>query len=260
MSKRLEGKVALITGGVCGIGRAHSELFVREGAKVVITTRKKVVEGEAFAQTLRDKGYDAIFVTLDVTDESMWKKTIDKAVSQFGKLNIVVNNAGISQAKKFEETTLNDWNAIMATNATGVFLGIKQGILAMKGNGELCSIVNISSIDAMIGEADIAPYCASKGAVCALTRATALSCTTAGYTIRVNSVNPGYIHTELTEKEAADSGMTAEAYFEKVGKMHPIGHIGDPIDVAYQSLYLASDESKWVTGTAMVVDGGYLTQ
>jgi 3(or 17)beta-hydroxysteroid dehydrogenase len=260
MSDRLKNKVALITGGACGIGLSHAELFAEEGAKVVITTRKKIKEGESLAQSLRDKGYDAIFLPLDVADEAMWQAVISKTIATYGKLNIIINNAGISQAKKFEETSLEDWNAIMATNATGVFLGIKQGMLAMKNNGEPCSIVNISSIDAMIGEADLAPYCASKGAVRTLTKATALACTQAGYSIRVNSVHPGYIRTELSEKEAEDFGITPEQYFEKVGKLHPMGHIGDPIDVAYQSLYLASDESKWVTGTEMVVDGGYLMQ
>jgi 3(or 17)beta-hydroxysteroid dehydrogenase len=130
----------------------------------------------------------------------------------------------------------------------------------MKSNNEDCSIINISSIDAIIGEAPLPAYCASKGAVRSLTKAIALSYAEKGYRIRINSVHPGYIHTELTEKEAGDSGLSVREYLDKVGALHPIGHIGKPIDVAYASLYLASDESIWVTGTEMTVDGGYIAR
>ena len=257
---RLDGKVVLITGGACGIGRGHSELFAEEGAKVVITTRKKVVEGTALAESIKKEGGEATFIKLDVTNEDEWKKVTDEVIKKYGKLNILVNNAGISLAKSIEETSLDEWNWIMNINSTGVFLGIKYAIKAMKKSGEPCSIVNISSIDAMVGEAELPAYCASKGSVRSLTKAVALSCAEAGYNIRVNSVHPGYIHTELTEKEAQDSGMTPAQYFEKVGKMHPLGRIGKPIDIAYVSLYLASDESNWVTGSEFVADGGYITR
>jgi NAD(P)-dependent dehydrogenase (short-subunit alcohol dehydrogenase family) len=257
---RLEGKVAMVTGGACGIGRAHAELFAREGAKVVVTTRKKVTEGTALAESIKKGGGEATFIKLDVTNEAEWKKVLGEVIKKYGKLNILVNNAGVSLAKTVEETSLDEWNWLMNINSTGVFLGCKYGIEAMKNNGEPCSIINISSIDAMVGEAGLPAYCASKGAVRALTKSVALSCAEAGYNIRVNSVHPGYIHTQLTEEEARGYGFTPEEYFEKVGKMHPRGRIGNPIDIAYVSLYLASDESDWVTGGEFVADGGYIAQ
>jgi 3(or 17)beta-hydroxysteroid dehydrogenase len=260
MTDRLKNKCVLITGGACGIGKAHALLFAQEGAAVVITTNKKITEGHALAEEIRQRGGEAIFMQLDVTNEVQWQQVINEVVAKYGKLNVLVNNAGISLGKTIEDTTLAEWNNIMNTNATGVFLGTKYAIAAMKQNGEPCSIINISSIDAMIGEAPLAAYCASKGATRSLTKSAALSCAEAGYPIRVNSVHPGYIHTELTEKEAQDSGMTPEQYFAKVGALHPIGHIGKPMDVAYLSLYLAADESRWVTGAEMVVDGGYIAR
>lgn len=260
MRKRLENKVALITGGVCGIGKAHSLLFASEGAKVVITTRRKTVEGAQLAQEICNSGGEAIFIPMDVRKESDWETAIQQTINHYGKLNILVNNAGISLAKDIEETSLEEWNEIMDTNSTGVFLGSKAAIKVMKSNNEDCSIINISSIDAIIGEAPLSAYCASKGAVRSLTKAIALSCAEKNYRIRVNSVHPGYIHTELTEKEAGDSGLSVREYLDKVGALHPIGRIGKPLDVAYASLYLASDESIWVTGTEMTVDGGYIAR
>jgi 3(or 17)beta-hydroxysteroid dehydrogenase len=257
---RLEGKVAMITGGASGIGKAHAELFAKEGAKVVITTRRKVAEGTALAESIKKEGGEATFIKLDVTKEGEWREVINEVIGKYGKLNILVNNAGVSLAKTIEDTSLDEWNLVMDINSTGVFLGTKYAIEAMKNNGEPCSIINISSIDAMVGEAELPAYCASKGAVRSLTKSVALSCAQAGHTIRVNSVHPGYIHTELTEKEAQDSGLTPKQYFEKVGKMHPIGRIGEPIDIAYVSLYLASDESRWVTGGEFVADGGYIAK
>jgi NAD(P)-dependent dehydrogenase (short-subunit alcohol dehydrogenase family) len=185
---------------------------------------------------------------------------MDTVLKTYGKLNILVNNAGVSLGRDIEETTLEDWNWLMGINATGVFLGTKYAIEAMKGNGENCSIVNRSSIDGQIAESGLFAYCASKGAVTILSKPAALHCGEKGYRIRVNSVHPGYVHTALTEKEAADSGMTPEAYFEKVGKMHPIGYIGRPMDMAYADIYLASDESLFVTGSELVIDGGWTAQ
>ena len=256
---RLDGKVALITGGSMGIGEADCLLFAREGAKVAVADIARK-EGEDLVKRIRSEGHEAIFVPLDVSREDQWKAAIDMVLKTYGKLNILVNNAGVSLGRNIEETTLEDWNWLMGINATGVFLGTKYAIQAMKGNGENCSIVNRSSIDGQIAESGLFAYCASKGAVTILTKSAALHCGEKGYRIRVNSVHPGYVHTALTEKEAADSGMTPEAYFEKVGKMHPIGYIGKPMDIAYADIYLASDESLFVTGSELVIDGGWTAQ
>ncbi|MDR3225624.1 MAG: SDR family oxidoreductase [Clostridiales Family XIII bacterium] len=256
---RLDGKVALISGGAMGIGEADAALFAREGAKVAIGDIDEAAGAETAAR-LRAEGLDALFVKLDISSEPDWISAIETVIGHFGKLNIVVNNAGVSLGKDIEDTTLDDWNFIMGINATGVFLGTKYAIKYMKDNGENNAIVNRSSIDGQIAEAGLFAYCASKGAVTILTKSAALACGEKHYKIRVNSVHPGYVHTALTEKEAADSGMTPDAYFAKVGAQHPIGYIGKPADIAYADLYLASDESLFVTGSELTIDGGWTAQ
>ena len=259
MMERLKNKVALVTGSSAGIGRASAKLFAEEGAKVVVADINES-DGKKVVDEIKENGGDAIFVKLDVTKEDAWKEAINKTIENYDKLNVLVNNAGISFAKDIEETTLEDWNKIMNVNATGVFLGTKYAISAMKNNGERCSIINRSSIDGQIGEAGLFGYCASKGAVTILTKSAALACGEKGYQIRVNSVHPGYVHTKLTEEEALGYGIMPDEYFKKVGKLHPIGFIGEPIDIAYLDVYLASDESKWVTGSEFVADGGWTAQ
>jgi len=254
---RLEGKVAMITGGAAGIGEAIAELFAKEGAKVVITTRKKVAEGTALAESIKKEGGEATFIQLDVSQEDRWKEVINEVIKKYGKLNILVNNAGISLGKTIEETTLDEWDSVMGTNSSGAFLGTKYAIEAMKNNGEPCSIINISSVAVYVGDPDFAAYNVSKGAVRVLSKTAALHCGEAGYTIRVNSVYPGYIHTPMVDQEAKDKGLTTEQFMAKYVKFHPIGHVGEPNDIAYAALYLASDESKFVTGAELVVDGGW---
>jgi NAD(P)-dependent dehydrogenase (short-subunit alcohol dehydrogenase family) len=254
---RLDGKVALVTGSAVGIGEATAKLFAKEGAKVVVADIKESKGMQVVEEIRKDNG-EAIFIKLDVAKEDDWKNAMAETLRTYGKINVCVNNAGISQAKDIEDTTLEDWNRIMSVNATGV--GTKYAIEAMKNNGELCSIINRSSIDGQIAEAGLFTYCASKGAVTILTKSAALACGERKYTIRVNSVHPGYVHTELTEEEARGYGLEPKEYFEKVGAMHPIGHIGEPNDIAYIDVYLASDESKWVTGAEFVVDGGFTAQ
>jgi 3(or 17)beta-hydroxysteroid dehydrogenase len=255
---RLEGKVAIVTGGAEGIGKATAELFAREGAKVVVVDinqakGKKVMEG------IREEGGEAIYLHLDVTSEEDWQSVMEETVKTYGKLNILVNNAGISKIADIESTRLEDWQAVMAVNATGVFLGTKYAIGAMKNNGEPCSIVNRSSIDGLVAEPDLFAYCASKGAVTTLTKSAALSCGAKGYKIRINSVHPAYVHTSMTKGEAAGYGLSEEEYMKKMKAIHPIG-IGEPLDVAFLDLYLASDESNWVTGAAFTIDGGVTAQ
>ena len=256
---RLDNKVALIAGGAAGIGGADSLLFAREGAKVVIGDINKDA-GEALAKQICDEGHEACFMKLDTTDEENWKQVFSAAIEKYGKVNICVNNAGVSLGKDICDTTLEEWNWIMNINSTGVFLGTKYAIEYMKDNGEKNSIVNRSSIDGQIGEAGLCAYCASKGSVTMMTKSAALACGERKYSIRVNSVHPGYVHTALTEKEAADSGLSADEYFAKVGAQYPIGYIGQPMDIAYADLYLASDESIFVTGSELTIDGGWTAQ
>ena len=253
--KRLEGKVAIITGGASGIGQGTAELFAKEGAKVVITTDARVVEGKALAEKIKKEGGEAIFLKLDVTKENDWKNVIGEVIKRYGKLNILVNNAGVALDKTIEETSLADWNWQMDINSTGVFLGTKYAIEAMKGNGELCSIINRGSVDAIIGVPDEAAYCASKGAVRLLTKAVAVNCGKMGYTIRVNAVHPGAVDTPMLFEGISLSDR--KEYLERETSSHPVGFIGEPIDIAYMDLYLASDESRWVTGADFIIDGGY---
>ena len=254
---RLDGKVALITGAATGIGEAAARLMAKEGAKIVITTRRKLDEGKKVAEEIKNEGGEAIFLKLDVTKESDWKEVIGEVIKKYDKLNIIVNNAGVSMLKNLEDTSLDEWNWVMDINSTGVFLGTKYGVEAMKNNGEPCSIINISSGEVFVGEPIAPAYNASKGAVRVLSKTAALHCGEAAYTIRVNSIYPGYIHTQMMEFEAKTLGMTLEQYKEMVTKFHPIGYVGEPNDIAYAMLYLASDESKFVTGAEFVVDGGW---
>ncbi len=256
---RLDGKVAIITGGAMGIGRGTVELFAAEGAKVVLGDINEEA-GTAVVRAVAAAGGEATFMKLDVTSEADWRRVVDETVKTYGKLTVLVNNAGISLGHDVEETTLDEWDLVMRVNATSVFLGMKAVIEAMKASGEPCSIVNRSSIDGQIGEAGLFAYCASKGAVTIMTKSAALAMGAKGYKIRVNSVHPGYVHTPLTEKEAADFGLTPDEYFAKVGAQHPIGFIGEPVDIAYIDLFLASDESRWVTGAEFTADGGWTAQ
>jgi len=256
---RLSGKVAIVTGGSMGIGRGTAILFAHEHAKVVVAARGEAA-GSAVVDEIRAAGGEAMFMKLDVSVEEDWKHIIEKTVAAYGKLNVLVNNAGVSLGHDVEETTLDEWNHVMAINATGVFLGMKYAIAAMKDLGEPCSIVNHSSIDGQVGEAGLFAYCASKGAVTVMTKSAALAVGAKAYRIRVNSVHPGYVHTPMTEQEAADFGLTPDEYFAKVGAQHPIGFIGEPVDIAYLDLYLASDESRWVTGAEFTIDGGWTAQ
>ena len=256
---RLKGKVAIVTGGAEGIGRATAETFAKEGARVVVADIQEN-KGRDVVEAITRSGGQAIFFKLDVTQEAAWQALMETTVKTFGKLTVLVNNAGISVAKDIMATSLEDWNKIMNVNSTGCFLGTKYAIEYMKDAGEMCSIINRSSIDGQIAEAGLFAYCASKGAVTIMTKSAALACGEKGYRIRVNSVHPGYVHTALTEEEARGYGLSPSDYFVKVGKMHPLGTIGEPMDIAWIDVFLASDESKWATGAEFVVDGGWTAQ
>jgi NAD(P)-dependent dehydrogenase (short-subunit alcohol dehydrogenase family) len=251
---RVEGKVAIVTGAARGLGKAIAQLLAREGAKVVVTD---ILEdgGKEAAEEIRREGGKAIFIKHDVASEDSWSAVVEKTLSEFGKLDILVNNAGIQLIKEIEKTSLEEWRGLMSVNLDGVFLGTKYAIGAMKESGG-GSIINISSAAGIIGTADdTAAYCASKGAVRLFSKAAALECSKAGhnYNIRVNSVHPGVIETAMVA-----SMMSQDKELKKrLESNMPIGFLGRPIDIAYAVLYLASEESRLVTGAELVVDGGW---
>jgi len=250
---RLAGKVALISGGARGMGAAEAHLFAREGARVVVGDVLEA-EGRAVEADVRAKGGECVFTPLDVTREADWQRAVALAVERFGKLDVLVNNAGVGGVvSRVEDTTEEAWDRLMAVNAKGVFLGTKAAIPAMRraGGG---SIVNISSQLGLVGMDNIAPqYPASKGAVRILTKVTALQY--ARDRIRCNSVHPGPIVTPMTEPRRRDP-----ATYQLMLSRIPMGRYGEPDEVAYGVLYLASDEASWVTGSELVIDGGWTAQ
>jgi len=253
---RVAGKIALVTGGALGLGKATALLLAREGAKVVVTDLKEA-EGRAVVGQIGSAGGEAIFIKHNVSVEQDWQSAISEVRKTFGRLDVVVNNAGIAFAGSVETTTLEDWRRVQSINLDGVFLGTRCAIAAMKDHGG--SIVNLSSIEGLIADPDLAAYCASKGGVRIFTKSAALHCAKSGYKIRVNSVHPGFIATPMVDNFVEESGEPAAAR-QKLIDLHPIGHLGEPDDVAYGVLYLASDESKFVTGSELVIDGGYTAQ
>ena len=249
---RLEGKVALISGGARGQGAAEAKLFAGEGAKVVfgdiLDDLGRQVEAE-----IHEVGGEALYIHLDVTNAADWASAVEAAVSRYGRLDVLVNNAGITIRKNVEDTTEEDWDRIMAINAKGVFLGTKQAIPAMRESGG-GSIVNISSTAGLVGSPySGASYAATKGAVRLFTKATAIQYAKEG--IRCNSVHPGLLETPMTQDMLADA-----AHREERTQRIPLGRVGTAEDVAYGVLYLASDESSFVTGSELVIDGGATAQ
>ncbi|HAA95651.1 MAG TPA: cyclopentanol dehydrogenase [Dehalococcoidia bacterium] len=244
---RLENKVALISGGARGMGAVEAKLFAQEGAKVVIGDML-AEEGRKVEAEINEAGGECVFVPLDVADEKAWESAVNEAVSRYGKLDILVNNAGIYRASNVEDTTTNEWEQIMDVNAKGVFLGLRSVIPAMRNAGG-GSIINISSVAGLVGNRRTTAYNASKGAVRLLTKSTAIQYASEG--IRCNSVHPGTIETPMTEGFLADE----EQRTDRMNRT-PLGRLGRPEDVAYGALYLASDESSFVTGSELVIDGG----
>jgi 3(or 17)beta-hydroxysteroid dehydrogenase len=254
---RMRGKVAIVTGGAVGIGRACALKLAEEGAAVAVTDLNEAAAARAVDE-IRRAGGDAIFVKHDAADEANWELVIRTVLDRYKRLDAVVNNAGVALARDIEHTTLEEWRWLMSINLDGVFLGTKHAIAAMKDQRS-GSIVNLSSIEGLIGDPTLAAYNASKGGVRLLTKSAALYCAKASYNIRVNSVHPGYIWTPMVEGFLKSQGDVAQGR-KLLDSLHPIGHIGEPDDIAYGVLYLASDESKFVTGTELVIDGGYTAQ
>ena len=247
---RMKGKVALITGAAGGMGAATARLFAREGAKAVVVADLLDKDGEATVASINQAGGHATFARLDVTDEARWKAVVDGIVATHGRLDVLVNNAGISGSAEADLYDTAAWNRLMGINSTGVFLGMKYATAAMKkaGGG---SIVNLSSISGIVGQGYIhVGYNASKGAVRLMTKAGAAQHGKQG--IRVNSVHPGLMPPMRTSGRTADPETRA-----KTLKGVPMGRAGEVDEVAYAILFLASDESSYVTGAELVVDGGW---
>ncbi|SKA18309.1 NAD(P)-dependent dehydrogenase, short-chain alcohol dehydrogenase family [Enhydrobacter aerosaccus] len=248
---RLKDKVALISGGASGMGAATARLFAREGTKEVFVADLLEKEGTGIVEEIRRDGGKATFLPLDVTNESQWKAAIDAVEAGAGGLDVLVNNAGISGSAEQDLYDTAAWNRLMGVNATGVFLGMKYGIAAMKKTGRGGSVINLSSISGITGQGYIhVGYNASKGAVRLITKAGAAQ--HGKDRIRVNSVHPGLMPPMRTSGRTADPEMRA-----KTLKGVPLGRAGEVDEVAYAILFLASDESSYVTGAELVVDGGW---
>ena len=245
---RLEGKVAIISGGARGQGAVEARMFAEEGASVVIGDILDD-QGRQTEAELQELGYNVTYVHLDVTDESDWQSAVQTAISPYGKLDILLNNAGILIRKNIEETTVEDWDRIFAVNSKGVFLGTKAAIPAMRENGG-GSIINISSTAGLVGSPNgSASYTATKGSVRLFTKSTAIQ--HAGDGIRCNSIHPGPIETDMI----ADTLNDPENMALRMQRL-PLGRVGKPSEIAYGAIYLASDESSFVTGAELVIDGG----
>ena len=247
---RVQGKVALVTGAASGIGLVTAELLLDEGAKVVLTDLEKrgaVPAILALAQRAR-------FIALDVTDEANWIAVTDAVVSEFGRLDILVNCAGTALLKDIEATTLDEWRALHAVNLDGTFLGCKHAVRVMKDRGG-GSVVNMSSVAGLVGAGNLAAYCSSKGGVRLLTKSVALHCARKGYNIRCNSVHPSFVDTPLLQS-MIDSARDPQKMQANVERGAPLGRLAQPIEVARTIVFLASDESAFTTGAEFVVDGG----
>jgi NAD(P)-dependent dehydrogenase (short-subunit alcohol dehydrogenase family) len=249
---RVKNKAAIVTGAGAGMGRAEAVLLAAEGAKVVVTDLDEAGI-QRTAEDIRNQGGTAIFVRHDVTSEAEWDRVIELTLAEFGRLDVLVNNAGVIIYKKIEDTSLAEWRRLMSVNLDGVFLGTKSAIAAMKKTGG-GSIINIASVAGLIGNPDASAYHASKGGVRSFSKAAAIECSKAGYgyNIRVNSIYPGVINTRMADELKQDQ----KKYQAALG-WHAMGRFGEPQDVAYGVLYLASDESGFLTGSELVIDGGW---
>ena len=245
---RLEGKVAIITGSASGIGAASARLFTQEGAKVCIADIDEE-KGRQVAADIAASGGDIFFRRLDITSETDWADGVNEVVSRFGKLNVLVNNAAAAHYAKVEETTVEEWDHVMAVNGKGTFLGTREVIPHMRraGGG---SIINISSGAGLVGQAWSAAYNASKAAVHLLAKCTAIQYARDG--IRANSVHPGAIDTQMLHAGSQQIG-------DSEASDRPMGRMGTPEEIGYGVLFLASDESSYMTGTELIIDGGKLS-
>lgn len=250
---RVRGEVAVVTGAALGIGHACAKLLAAHGAAVAVTDVLDA-DGRHLVEEIIRLGGSAQYWHLNVADEANVKATMEEIAAHFGKISILVNNAGISGVNKpTHEVSSEEWDHLMDINVNGVFYCTKHALPFMMKNGK-GSIINLSSIYGLVSAPDVPPYHASKGAVRMMSKTDALIYASKG--IRVNSVHPGFIWTPMVENYVKSMGDVAEGR-KMVDALHPLGHVGEPDDIAYGVLYLASDESKFVTGTELVIDGGY---
>ena len=255
---RVSGKIALVTGGANGIGRGCALALAKEGASVVVTDLATTA-GRACAAEIEQAGGEALFIEHDTTSEDAWVSVMSEIKAMFGKLNILVNNAGVAVPGLITEMSLTDWRKQQAVNVEGVFLGVKHALPLMRESGG-GSIINMSSVAGLKGVANLSSYCASKGAVRLFTKAAALECAAAQDGVRVNSVHPGIIETAIWD--AIGAGQPGEAGANRLdldavsAVATPLGVKGFPEDIAAGVVYLASDESRYVTGSELVIDGG----
>lgn len=249
---RLKGKVAIITGAAMGIGQETARVFAREGAKVVVVADINEEKGEATAAEIRVEGGEAVYIKADVTQEESVKSLVDQTVARYGRLDVMFNNAGINLSKPTLEVTQEEWDRVMAVNLRGPFFGCKYAIPVMvkQGGG---SVINTSSNAGLVGRPNYGCYSASKGGVEILTKSLALDF--ARYKVRVNTIAPGSILTPLAQS-IFNSKPDPEAAMRNLAEAAPIKELGKPSDIAYAALYLASDESRFVTGAGLRVDGG----
>ena len=252
MAGRLDGKVALITGGASGLGACSARLMAAEGAKVVVTD----IAEDAARALVDELGDAAHFVALDVTSEEQWIAAVKAATDRFGALHVLVNSAGIGLSKTVEEIELEEWRKVHAIDLEGVFLGCKHGVGEIKKHtGNIGgSIINISSISGIIAGANMAAYNSAKGGVRLLSKSVALHCAKAGYNIRCNSVHPTFIDTPILDKYRDRFGN--EVMQQKLGRQVPLGRLGQPDEVGWPIVFLASEESSFMTGSEVVIDGG----
>jgi len=254
VGNRVAGKVAIVTGAAAGIGQACAQRLAAEGARVAVTDID-AEGGAACVDKIRAAGGDAIFLPHDAASENDWARVVAETVAAFGGLHVLVNNAGFAFAAGIEETTTEQWRGIMSVNVDGVFLGTKLAIPEMRKSGG-GSIINMSSVLGITGDAVMAAYCATKGAVRLFTKAVALESAEGGWGIRVNSVHPAFIRTPMVDRYA-ETFETTDAGYAELGRRQPMGRVGEAVEVANAVLYLASEEASFVTGTELIVDGGY---
>lgn len=254
MAERLSGKIALITGGASGLGLAIAEKFLSEGATVILTD----INGDRVVDEASRLGGDTVGLAHDVSKEDDWQAIAAVVMERFGGLHILINNAGICVPANVEAVTLEEWRQTHAVNLDGVFLGCKYLLPVMadttQRDGSSGSILNVSSISAMIASANTASYNSSKAAVCHLTKSVALHCAREGYVITCNSVHPTFIETPLLDSFVG--GKDRAAVLGKMVRQIPLGRLGKPADVAWAAVYLCSDEASFVTGAELLVDGG----